>query len=290
MRRFYFQNSAGEKWPLNGERGVYLTEPQGLGATLSPVFADLQYGFFEPVADAAEPQSTVTGTLVFVRPTPYQTYRQLLQWIGTEVTICYVPTPGTTYYRDLSINYVQKGELTELGWLECPFSFFATGPWYVGDVSTLRIGSDSSDGTPKRYDYAYEADLRYGSDAVYSLSGTIYNRGQLPGVVDLVYTGAVINPRIRLIGEVTGRVYGLCSAEASLVDTDTLHYTNDYRSAVLQRIPADGVVEDLLDTLDLSTDPFSRLPVSEPVVIEMVSDTALTGQASVKVYSYWRTV
>lgn len=290
MRRFYFQNSDGERFDLNGARGVYLSGPQGLGVTLSPVFVDLQHGFFEPVADAAEPQTTVTGTLIFVGATPYHIYRQLLQWLGTEITLCYVPTPGTEFYRDLAVNYVQKGELTELGWLECPSSFFATGPWYVGDVSTLRIGSDISDGTPKQYDYAYMDDLRYGSDAAYALSGTIYNRGQLPGVVDLVYTGAIVNPRIRLIGAVSGRVYGLCSAEASLIDTDTLHYTNDYRSAALQRIPANGVTEDLLNSLDLSTDPFSRLPVSEPVVIELVSDTALTGQASVRVYSYWRTV
>lgn len=290
MRRFFFRNSGGEAYPLNGERGVYLTDPQGLGVTLSPVFADLQYGFFEPVADAAEPQGTVTGNLVFVGPNPYLTYRQLMQWLGSEITLGYTPSPGTTYYRDLSVNYVQKGELTQVRWLECPCSFFVTGPWYVGDISALKIGSGETLGTPKRYDYVYAPDLGYGSDAIYSLSGIIYNRGQMPGVLDLTYTGAIVNPRIRLVGTVSGRVYGICSAEASLVDTDTLHYTNDFRAAALLRQTASGDVEDLLDALDLSTDPFARLPTSEPVQLELLSDTALTGQANILVYSYWRTV
>ena len=65
MRKFYFLNSSGERWPLQGEKGVYLTDPTGLGVTLAQTYADLQNGFFVGVSSANEPQSAPHATLLF---------------------------------------------------------------------------------------------------------------------------------------------------------------------------------------------------------------------------------
>jgi len=41
MRKFYIENGLGVRQALNGESGIFLSNPTGLGLSLSPTFADL---------------------------------------------------------------------------------------------------------------------------------------------------------------------------------------------------------------------------------------------------------
>ena len=98
IRKLYFQNSRGQRWGLNGDRGVYASNLAGFGLTLSPNFADLGRGFFSPVSDEAEPQNPLAFTLTFTR-NPYETYDQLVSWLtsaGT-ITVVYDPTGKKEY-------------------------------------------------------------------------------------------------------------------------------------------------------------------------------------------------
>lgn len=290
IRKLYLQNSSGDRWSFNGAGGSYATNLSGLGVTLSPTYADLSGGFFLPVGGDSEPQGTIAFTAVFVGAA-YSLYQSFANWLSAaeSLTLCYAPVGDQEYWRDVEVNFAQKGELNEVGWLEVPCSFFALTPWYKpvpSSLSLLNSGADES----KRYSYVYTDDLAYGTDSSSSLSGTIVGQGHVPGALDLVYYGAIVNPTIRLVGSVSGKTYGVCSVTATLAASDRLEYSSRYRDSYIRKISSAGVATDLLDALDLRTTPFFKIPVSEPCSISIEADATFAGSADLVVYYYYRSV
>lgn len=290
IRKLYFQNASGQRWGLNGEKGAYASDLAGFGFTLSPVYADLSRGFFVPVSDEAEPQNSLAFTVTFTR-TPYETYDQLVDWLAAAgtLTIVYDPTGRQEYYRDVTVNFLQKGELTATRWLEIPCSFFCNTPWYLPSPTSLNLETGGTDES-KRYDYVYSEALCYGNDSSASLSGTIAGAGHTPGALELTYHGAITNPKIRLTGNITGKTYGLCSVTVTLAPSDTLKLSTRHENSYVKRISAGGAETDLLDVLDLSTTPFFHIPVDEPCTISVEADAAFTGVAELLIYYYYRSV
>lgn len=290
IRKLWFQNAAGIRWSLNGERGVYASNLSGFGLTLSPNYADLSRGFFVPVSDESEPQNTVSFTMAFTR-NPYETYQDFINWLtaADTVALVYAPTGRQEYCRDVTINFLQKGELTQVGWLEIPCSFLCNTPWYLPTPTSLSLENGGTNES-KRYDYYYADELRYGNDSSAALSGTIAGAGHVPGSLELTYYGAITNPKIRLLGNITGKTYGICSVAVTLAPSDTLKVSTRYENAFVKRISAAGVETDLLDVLDLSTTPFFHIPVNEPCTISVEADTAFSGYADLLIYYYYRSV
>lgn len=290
IRKLYFQNAAGERYGLNGERGVYASSLAGFGLTLTPNFADLSRGFFVPVSDESEPQNTVPFTLTFTR-NPYDSYKSLVDWLtaaGT-ITIVYNPTGKQEYCRDVTINFLQKGELSAVGWLEIPCSFLCNTPWYLPAPTSLELEAGGMDDS-KRYDYEYDDALCYGSDSSASFSGTIAGAGHIPGSLELTYYGAITNPKIRLTGNISGKTYGVCSVDVVLAASDTLKFSTRYENSYVKQITAAGVETDLLDALDLSSTPFFHIPVDEPCTISVEADAPFTGFADLRIFYYYRSV
>lgn len=290
IRKVYFKNNAGSRRGLNGENGIYASALSGLGFTLSPSYADLNRGFFIPVSDESEPQGTLSLTLTFTR-NPYQSYRTLVAWLAAAgtITIVYNPTGSQEYCRDVTINFLQKGELNEVGWLEVPCSFYCNTPWYLPAPTSLTLevgGTDES----KRYDYTYSENLMYGSDSSATLSGTVSGAGHLPGALELTYYGAIVNPKIRLTGNITGKTYGVCSIKTSLGASDALRFSTRYENSYVKKVSAEGIETDLLDVLDLSTTPFFHIPVDEPCTIAVEADAVFSGYAKLLIYYYYRSV
>ena len=276
IRKLYFQNAAGQRWGLNGDRGVYVHALAGFGFSLSPSFADLSRGFFIPVSDEAEPQNTLPFTLTFTR-NPYETYEAMVNWLtaaGT-VTIVYDPYGKQEYWRDVSVNFLQKGEKNKVGWLEVPCSFFCNTPWYRPAPTALSLGNGGKDDR-KRYTYRYTKDLKYGQNSVGSLFGTIAGAGHIPGSLELTYHGAISNPRIRLVGSISGKTYGVCSVAVVMGASDVLKFSTKYEDSYVKRVAADGTETDLLDALDLSSTPFFHIPVDEPCNISIEADSVFS--------------
>lgn len=290
IRKLSFRNASGERWGLNGYRGVYASNLAGFGLSMSPNFADLSRGFFTSVSGEAEPQATIPFTMTFTQ-NPYETYQDFVNWISRAdtVTVVYNPTNRQEYYRDVTVNFLQKGELNEVGWLEVPCSFLCVTPWYLPSPTSLSLESGGTDES-KRYDYYYTENLRYGNDSSATLSGTIAGAGHVPASLELTYYGAITNPRIRLVGNVTGKTYGICSIAVTLAPSDTLKVSTRYENSYVKRISAAGVEADLLDALDLSTTPFFHIPVDEPCTISVEADAAFTGLADLLIYYYYRSV
>lgn len=290
IRKLFFQNAKGQRWGLNGDRGVYASDLSGFGVTLSPKFADLGRGFFVPVSDEAEPQATIPFTLTFTR-TPYNTYENFVNWLAAAgtVTLIYNPTGAREYFRDVTISFLQKGELNPVGWLEVPCSYLALTPWYMPTPTSLNLESTGVDES-KRYDYSYTEDLCYGTDSSASLSTTIVGTGHTPGSLVLRFYGAITNPRIRLTGDVTGKTFGICSIGAIMEDHDILEFSTRYENSYVKKIAPGGIETDLLDALDLSTQPFFHIPVNEPCTISIEADAPFTGLADLLIYYYYRSV
>lgn len=290
IRKLYLQNAAGQRWGLNGDRGVYASNLTGFGMTLAPTFADLGRGFFIPVSDEQEPQATIPFTLTFTR-SPYRTYTALVDWLAAAgtVTVVYDPTGAREYCRDVTINFLQKGELNRVGWLEVPCSFFCGTPWYLPAPTSLNLEATGTDES-KRYTYAYTDTLRYGTDSSASLSTTIAGAGHIPGALDLSFFGAITNPRLRLTGSISGRTFGVCSVAAVLGETDVLKYSSRYDNSYVKRVNAAGEETDLLDALDLSANPFFHIPVDEPCIISVEADASFTGRADLLICYYYRSV
>lgn len=290
IRKLYFQNASGKRYGLNGENGVYASSLAGFGFTLSPTYADLSRGFFVPVSDESEPQGAIPFTLTFTR-NPYDSYKSFVDWLSSAgtVTILYNPTGKQEYCRDVTINFLQKSELNEVGWLEIPCSYTCNTPWYLPTPTSLALelgGTDES----KRYTYEYTEGLRYGADSSAALSGTIAGAGHIPGSLKLTYYGAITNPTIRLTGDNSGKTYGVCSVSVVLAPSDTLVFSTRYEDSYVKRISAAGVETDLLDALDLSSTPFFHIPVDEPCTISVEADAAFSGSADLLIFYYYRSV
>lgn len=290
IRKLHFQNAAGQRWGLNGDRGVYAHDLAGFGFTLSPSFADLSRGFFIAVSDEADPQNTLAFTVTFTR-NAYETYESFINWLASagSVTIVYDSSGRQEFWRDVTVNFFQKGEKTALGWLECPCSFFCNTPWYLPSPTTLDLGTAGKDNR-KRYNYRYTKDLRYGQNSSASLAGTIAGAGHIPGALEVTYRGAITNPKIRLVGNISGKTFGVCSITTVLSSTDILKFSSRYENSYVKRIAAGGVETDLLDALDLSSTPFFHIPVDEPCTVSIEADSAFTGSADLLIYYYYRSV
>lgn len=269
---------------------MYAHDLAGFGFTLSPSFADLSRGFFIAVSDEADPQNTLAFTVTFTR-NAYETYESFVNWLASagSVTIVYDSSGRQEFWRDVTVNFFQKGEKTALGWLECPCSFFCNTPWYLPSPTTLDLGTAGKDNR-KRYNYRYTKNLRYGQNSSASLAGTIAGAGHIPGALEVTYRGAITNPKIRLVGNISGKTFGVCSITTVLSSTDILKFSSRYENSYVKRIAAGGVETDLLDALDLSSTPFFHIPVDEPCTVSIEADSAFTGSADLLIYYYYRSV
>ena len=290
IRKVYFQNPSGDRWGLNGDRGVFASNLTGLGFSLSPNFTNLGRGFFSPVSDESEPQQSLPFTLTFTKA-PYDTYKQLVDWLSAAnpVTIVYNPTGRQEYCRDVVISFFEKNELNAVGWLEIPCSYLSLTPWYLPTPTTIRLDSSGSDES-KRYVYEYTDALRYGADSSAALSVAIPGAGHIPGALSLSVSGALANPRIRLAGDISGKTYGVCSVATVTAEADMLQFSSRYEDSYVRRMKASGEEVDLLDVLDLSSNPFFHIPVNEPCTLTIEADAPFVGQADLLIFYYYRSV
>lgn len=290
IRKLYFQNDSGERWGLNGENGVYCTDLAGFGFSFEASFADIGNGFFSGESKSKDVQSAIPFTFVFVKD-PYGSYQMLMDWLSgsDKLTIVYDPTGRQEYFKDVVVEFAQKGELNKVGWLEVPCSFLGVTPWYLSKPTLLSIQSAGKDDR-KKYTYQYTSTLKYGMDSASALSAIIAGAGHIPAALEMIYYGAIKNPKVKLVGNITGKTFGVCSITTVLEKNDVLVFSTKYESSSVKKIDSAGVETDLLDVLDLSLTPFFHVPVNEPCTISVESDDFFSGRAEIFVYYYYRSV
>lgn len=291
MRQFFLENAAGKRYSFGAATGVYVSNPTGLGVSLAASFTDLGHGFFTPANADAQPQTPVCCDIVATGPDAYAQYTALLAFIsaaGDELCFGYSPR-GVEYLRRVKLTDLSKTELTGGRWLTCPATFMPLTPWYRPVAGTQRLETPDNalilDDESKLLDMAILIDSTEAGQ-----NATIAAAGHLPTAVVLRYTGTLTNPIIRLVGTASGTEYGRCVIEVETGGADTLVWSTEFDHARVEVVSADGAVTDLLGAVDLAHDPFPRPATSEPLLVNLSSETALTRAASVTAYYYYRSV
>lgn len=287
MRKFYLQNEKAERIALNAENGIALADPSGLGVEYKRTYASVGDGFFNLV-NTDEKQATPRGTLIFMTD-PYNQYVQLTEWIAQaqELLLIYAPE-NTEYYRRVDVNVLSKTEMGEGTWMEVPITFACKTPWYLPVPVNLIFNSSTENNIV--YPFRWTPQLKYTAGVGGAFTATITPRGQIEGSIKLMFTGSIINPSITLTGLQTGTVYGQANITASFNIGDTLELMTSKSGSYIQKVAADGTITDLINFINVSTEPFFKIPLSEQTIIEIESNNEIVGEATAELYFYYRTV
>lgn len=294
--KYVLENERGERMDLTAPASVFLVDVNGLGISAKQTYGNIGNGFFM-LLDYKDPQNSITGSLIY-QVGAYSNYQTLVNWIQKAKTLYFCYTPLTTEYRRVvRLKYINKDKRDHAGYMKASISFDPQSPWYLpvpAEIGiTVRTGNVKAylyDEDNTEYCYVYDSDLRYGGESAGDMSAQILPAGHEPSAVLLRYFGAIVNPKIKLIGANSGTVYGICDLETTLTATDTLELSTLYEDSHVDKISAGGTRESLLAALNLAYDPYFRIPVNEPSVLSIESDATITGNAELLIYTYWRSV
>ena len=141
MRLFWLENGSGERKPLNGEEGIFLENPTGLGLESGDAYAGTGDGFFVRTKTAADKQLPIGGDLIFLKPRPYALYTAFMDWVlrSQELTLVYQPATQD-YRRRVTLSAADKGEKARTGVLTVPVKLLPLTPWYTQKVETYTLG------------------------------------------------------------------------------------------------------------------------------------------------------
>ena len=304
MRLFYLQNELGNRVPLNNEPnnllanapqngGIFLTEPEGLGLEFGDTFADIGEGFFRMVSKKHN-QRVIGGKLNFIVK-PYEMFNAFVNWCIAAKDLYFVYNPyGTEFYIHVEIESLQKTEMNQLGYMEVPIRLKYLSPWYVPspavitmlgeDVTGFTFGDDETEGSQLD-----GTDVLIGSMAE-AYASEIEAYGHLPAAVKITLKGIASNPVFRLVGKETGIEYGRCAIEKSFGSETTIELSTMYENSYVKSIDLLGNETDLLPFVDLTTDPFFKVPLTEDCILNITDADSLSGQVDGRIYYYYRSV
>lgn len=267
--------------PLNGEGGIRFINPQGLGYSLSPTYADLKSGFYKKTYDESEPQGEVVGDIAFTGATPYRIYKGFVDWInkGYPLEVIYEPD-AVKYYRSVGVITLQKGELERAGYLLCPATLACLTPWYKASPVSVRIEPSGGSGNTTRYSCRYPT--RY-QQARLKSSIEVEASGHMPSAVKVTIAGPLVNPIIALYDEATSELYGKMQLSATLDNDNTLYYSSVISEAVIE---IDGA--DASEHLELSNTSYFRIPLNRRCLLSISADTSVATTAFVQIFDYFR--
>lgn len=260
MRLFYLENEVGDRMPLNNETGIFLSEPEGLGLDFGDTFASSGNGFFV-LASSKYNQKVIGGKLNFMED-PYNKYHEFIGWLYRSQKLYFVYNPfGTEYYLDVRIGSLEKTEINKLGYMEIPAKFVCLSPWYIKDHSDGEISYASEDDTDE------EVMLR------------IQPKGHIPASIKLLFHYPIfIGNDFVLIGADTGNEYGRLSLSyASRDENNILDYSSDYRDSHVYEINVLKEKTDLIQYVNLSYNPFFRVPTNEECLFIIKKPKGLPG-------------
>ena len=140
IRKFWLENAAGELKPLNGEQGIFLENPYGLGIDAGAKYAGGGDGFFIESSDTGDKQIPMGGDLHFLRE-PYALFRSFSDWALRSEKLTLVYQPDTVAFRRrIAISRLTKTEKNTPVSLKVPVEFLPLTPWYTEDRESWTLG------------------------------------------------------------------------------------------------------------------------------------------------------
>lgn len=282
MRRFFIENETGSRYALNGETGIWFTEPQGLGVTKDNLFGTVGSGFFTPVYSDIM-RDAVTGNITFIRDV-YEKYNEFITWLLRAQELYFIYQPRETAYRSrVLLSWVSKSEINRGRWLQTPVSFTRVTPWYNPVPVSVEIVPESADAM--RYPWRY-GEAVYAASSAGNMAARVTADGHIPASFDLTYSGEMQNPVIQVTGQSTGTIYGRIAISKTLGSGDTLEVSTRYLDSYV-RSALEG---DLLQYVDVSFDPYPHIPITEAVTIAISANNELHTPVPLTIYNYYQSV
>lgn len=285
-RKFYIENENGMRIDLNNRNNIFLEHPAGLGLVNEYDFADIGTAFYRNVYETAK-QDNITGDLVFTKQS-YQKYREFVDWImaAETLTFVYSPIDGSEFFRDVELSYITKTELSTGRWLYAPISLLCTSPWYIPAPVNLSLTQQSSGAM--RYPFKYNSSLIYGSSTAGNMASDLEVSGHIPAGLMVRYTGVAENPKF-ILTEADGTEIGRCELATSISAGETIELSTAYGNCYVKKITAQGET-DLLGVVDISKNPYFKVPLNRSCVLRLLADDVMQGTAEARLYAYYRSV
>lgn len=280
MRRFYLQNSIGERVDLNVAPYI-LTDPEGLGFGFSDTMSHIGDGMFKRTY-----RDYSVNKIVFnlnIVSDPYENYRTLSNFLnkGYELMFVYAPTETSgEYFCDVDVEYINKGEITDGNILQLPCSLCCRSLWYKEIVKVMDIFPTSSTGQ-SRFDLKY--DFTFIPDSVDGAC-QIKAGGHIPSGLKIVVDGILHNPVISLTSA-DGTLIGKMELNKTIASGETLVLSSTYQDSGCW---IDGVSQ--LNLLDITHNNFFRVPLNETCTLAISSDQADDINAQIYIYDYYRSI
>ena len=277
VREFCLINNLGQTYSLmDPEEFAYFHEPKGLGFDYNSRYLKVGNVFSPSIRELS--QSVVDGELYFHY---YENYRKLISFIhkATKLTLKYVvpyKNSTKTYYKDVTIDNLTKGDKEENGYLISSMSlslFF----WY--ERSNFIIEDDDN---ICRWDFYFDSYF-----AQYSSRDLEYiNNGDLDGSIDLIIYGEVTNPKISLYIE--GELFQEIEINTQLMENERLYYSSKSDDFYIKKRNSDGTYTDLFDlnVITFENDNVLRIPPGKQCRITLTA-VDLIAKADLNVYSYY---
>ena len=284
-REFFLENSNGERRALNGEINIFLKNPIGLGLDISGNYADLRKGFFSFTSGDIEPQEEILGDLEFrLANDPYEDYRELVDWLAQDFDLFFVYKPfgSIEFFRTVKLNYLNKTEKEFSGLLYVAFSFACITPWYVFTPISPAVDATEYKSYDFKYNYIYPSLLLTQDINVSAI-------GHIPAAYTVDYSGFMVNPSIKIIGNDTGIIFGQCDVTATINSTDSFSYSSRYGDTHIQKTDSGGTVTNLIGSVDISKEVFGRIPLTEICTLTITTENVLAA-TDVEIFDYYRSV
>lgn len=303
MRKFYINNSNGEGRPLNNERmelisypghyySVFLQGPTGMGFALQNTYSEVSDGFFTRTKRNQD-TSNIIANLYFCGSTLddiYRGYQEFVDWLmaSPTATLVYSPHSNINYYCDVDVGYINKNEVDKTGVLICPCSFYCRTPWYSPLTIEIPMGVEISG--EMKYPFTYNDELVYASSASEAHTIVVNPKGHIEQGVLISYSGGeIVNPSISLVGEDTQTLYSQMRLMATIPSEESFVYSSRPNDSFIQKIGSESTT-DMLNYVDPTSEPFGRIPLTEPVSVRLRADNNFEGEAHAVIFSYYRSV
>lgn len=279
MRKFSIYLD-GTEYTLNGEAGIWFTNPEGLGVTFNFPMLDLRNGFFRTAVEDVIPQVPITGTLTFMRTlvTPEDNYGIFKGLLLAANVVEFAYTPDTTltpvqYRIRVALDYLTKSEKNG-NWLSCPVSFSPLTPWYRITTAVVPLAVTLDDANVFKCEYTPYGDL--GAAFVLEANG---------GTPQSVFA----------FNEAQTEVYGSFSIAASdVINTNGNYVLSTRYEDCYATHTAGGTTVDLVNIamVNNANEIFPRLRPRKKgiILVGYASDTSKPTSIQATFYNYYRSV
>lgn len=282
--KFYLANENGVRVSMNVGDPFFFCHAEGLGATTDYKYASIENGFF-PRTKEDYRQEQIIGDIVFL-DNAFENYAEVTDfiWGAKELYFVYCPT-NAEFYRRVGLSEVKKGIRTAGGQMTATVRFKCLTPWFLPLPVELHF-YDKKTEVFKWSETAWGT-APWAMSLAEGFTASVTADGHMNASVEVEYTGAATRPIITAVNS-KGESLGMCKITFNLVDGDVLRLSSQYNDSycVVER---GNEVIDLMPYVDLTVNPFFRLPPGEQCTVSITSNN-LPGVATVKIYSYYRSV